>query len=1357
MHGVSWEDELDPDSRRGGSVDSHFDEWDGSSSDYHHLKGYPDPYPMDHTTQREFEGDYHSSRTPPGVSDEDWNQAREDLADLGLGDADDLRAEPLDSNYHHHLGSSEPPTGLHYGHSPPGLDDYSTHEEDSYLSDLRGAGSPAHLHQTDEFSANPHHSLDSPSGLNSPGRHAFDHRPLYSPGRSDYGPELAGADLNTDHRDFDLDALNYHNDGHHNPASYNNHLASEDDDPMLSHHRHQRADEFDSDLHGPRHHDPLSPNSHDSDLLYQDNTQLPWSRRASDVRFEEGHPPTMTDTDSLDPLTSSSDYTDFPYDDDQRHHHHPHHHHYPHPHHPPVSPNGHYRSHPQSGFPNAFASPELQRAHGLGEDYHDPNFAEFSQRSPSDFLNRKSRLSPSTANPGFSPANRADRFDDLGSPSRLHPRPSYSSHQHQSPLYDHYQGADPHGSYRDDHLHQDLNYHLPDHERSLGHLPTNDQRHVSPREDIERMRAQLNESLARDPGLSLSGRRSPHSRSFGPSPMVSTINQTGLRPTLDSPLSRSGLPYPITSMEETARRTTLERPRSRSGLPYPATGSGRRSPYSADLRSPHLGLSSRIPVVAGFSPGHQSTSALLHHQDPLRDQLHQISDLNRHIRDSELAHQRERALIDQAAADLARQSLNDQRRRSEAVHERELALADQQVSRLAQHSLAKDLRRNEVAHQRDLVLANQRASQLGQQAMIQASRENDIYRDLENQRRQLDLERAEIARQRDRVDTQTQLGMIDSQLRAIDRQREIDSNRQMANLSRFGNLPSVLRGNYNGRPLASPYLQQSRFLSAARRWSARDKSHQPVVFDHVDAYYRLISDHLPRQLPLFKDPYYNHDSYLLNSASRNPLRPLSSAPLVGRNLGMSDPFVDGIDYDYGYGKVGTLGLKLDQFAREQAYILDDLYLYELLLRLDDSIDELERQRRWQARLRWEEWADTRARVQAWSRMSGDERRRLGLSEGSYWASNLFGIPLDGRFGYQNISNLSRYRPTDLRSHYALSSRLASRYPMWNRGGLGLGRRLSNWLDYARRPPIKSKYLDRQEEIRREYAQRRGEIPPGSALRPPGLMLSGGYPRGPLTGIGASRTLGQHLPPLQRTPSLSSGLLSRGVASRSVPSGLTGPSDLSSSRSKPSGSTALKVPPGPSSSTQLRSPHTPASSVASVAATKSKIPGPVHPQSLSTKMGSGPGSSSRPAVVATKPIPIKPAHTTTTSSSLRPPGAALPTGSRTTGTHERPTTPSRGAASPGPMVVFNPRVKAVPPESEFDPPLPPRPPSRNAIPPPRSALKTPPPPSDAPNPPPHHQLNDERLESITKINTERNRATPAPPATPPSGKTPRGSH
>ncbi|WAQ90254.1 hypothetical protein PtA15_12A242 [Puccinia triticina] len=1106
MHGVSWEDELDPELRRGGSVESHGHEtWDRpySSDDYNHLKGYSDPR-MDNTTYREFDGAHHDSylspRTPPGVSDADWHEATEELAHLGVGD---LRSgsDPIDSYGHHqdpynsydgaHHGLSEPSAGL-YGQSHLESEDYLADQRDRYEPDFRRAESPAHLHHTDDLSDH-HRSLPSPLGF-SPARQSSEH---YSPAQSDFGrPGFAGSDFNPSRRDFDFDSLNYSN--HHNPDDF---VA---DDPLLSH---PGADDFNPGIQPSRHEHLLSPSSHDSDRLYQDNTyQPPWSRRASDVRFEDGHrhPPTMTDTDSPDPLASASDYTDFPYDEDHHAHHHPHHHHL-------HSPKNDYRTHVENGLSNAFGSPELQRAHRL-DDYYDPPLADFSQRSPignSSFLNGKSRQSPSLSSPLFSAARGADPLDHLNSHSHLHRHPTYSAHQQPHPR-DHYQRTEPQG-YRGNDSHQPMSY-RSDPERSLGHLDTENQRHFSPRDEIERMRAQLDESLARDaavltphraperprssswdPTFSESGHRSPHHRAFEPSP-IAPINENWSRPTLDRPLSRSGLPYPITSMEETALHTTIERPRSRSGLLYPSA-SGRRSPYLSGHRSPYSGLSSaevnmvpvgresfldartstRTPVMTGVIPAHQHTGSLHYHQDPLRDQLHQINDLNNHIRDAEIAHERERALIDRTAADFARQSLTD------------------------------ELRRSEIAHERDLALADQRASQIGQQSMIQAVRESEIYRDLDHQRHQLDLERAEIARQRDRVDTQTQLGMIDRQLRAIDRQREIDTNRQMANLSRFGNLPSVLRGTYNGRPLASPYLQQSRFLSAARRLSARDKPrhHQsPVVFDHVDAYYRLISNsNLPRQLPLFKDPYYNYDPL----SSRDPLRPISSAPLVGRNLGMGNPFVDGIDYDYGYGKVGALGLQPEHFAREQAYVLDDLYLYEMLLRLDDSIDELERQRRWQARLRWEEWADSRSRVQAWSRMSADERRRLGLSDGSFWASNLFGIPLDARFGYQSISNLSGYSPTHLRSHYPLSSRLSSRYPMWSRGGLGLGRRLSNWYDYARRP-IKAKYFDRQEQIRREYAQRRGELAPGSRLRPPGSMLSGGYPLGPLTGLGTTRTL-----------------------------------------------------------------------------------------------------------------------------------------------------------------------------------------------------------------------------------------------------------
>ncbi|KNZ62592.1 hypothetical protein VP01_1250g7 [Puccinia sorghi] len=744
----------------------------------------------------------------------------------------------------------------------------------------------------------------------------------------------------------------------------------------------------------------------------------------------------------------------------------------------------------------------------------------------------------------------------------------------------------------DDELYNSFNY-RPDPEESLDHLHHEQVHGASPREDIERIRAQLDESLAQDttfkrysprsrswdePSMSVPDHRSPHHRAFEAYPSA------GLRPTLERPLSRSGIPYPTMSADE---KTGLHSASSRSGLDYPDVPD-LRSPYlSGGRQSPHLGhtawpSSSSAAAAATRSPlmtdhaHHQSVgtgAALHHHQDSLREQLHQIHDLDNHIRESELAHQREQARVDRTAAELARLSLADDIRRSEEVnrdreaHQREQARADRSAAELARLSVANDLRRAEevnrdtqralatqhfsqlshqsrakdlerdvaAAYQRELALADQRvssqltqqslaqdlerrnamashqrdlaalahdqrvSSQLGQQrSILQAARENEMYRELDQLRHQLDLERAQIARQRERVDTQTQLDSIDRQLRALDRQREIDRNRQMANLTRFGNLPSVLRGNYQRRPLASPYLQQSRFLTAARRWSARDKaprSHRsPLVYDHVDAYYRLISDHLPRQLPLFKDPYYHPDSHhsTKNGGPRNGLRPR----LLGRE--MSNPFVEGIDYDYGYGKVGRLEMKLEQFAREQAYILDDLYLFELLIRLDESIDEVERGRRWQARMGWEECLDSRGRVEAWSRMSGEERRRLGVSEGSYWASSLFGIPLDGRFGYQNFSTLgaSRYSPSlSRRAHYPLSSRLASRYPMWNRGGLGLGRRLSNWLDHA--PPPHPPLIDHhqlvntQQPIPRDFPLRRRS---SSFLGLPPSSLTTGLPR-----------------------------------------------------------------------------------------------------------------------------------------------------------------------------------------------------------------------------------------------------------------------
>ncbi|KNZ49186.1 uncharacterized protein VP01_515g2 [Puccinia sorghi] len=84
-------------------------------------------------------------------------------------------------------------------------------------------------------------------------------------------------------------------------------------------------------------------------------------------------------------------------------------------------------------------------------------------------------------------------------------------------------------------------------------------------------------------------------------------------------------------------------------------------------------------------------------------------------------------------------------------------------------------------------------------------------------------------------------------------------------------------------------------------------------------------------------------------------------PTTGARREMGTPFVLGIDYNYGYGKVDRLRMNLEQFVHEQAHILDNLYLFMFLIRLDESINEVERERRWQARMRWEEWGDSQGR------------------------------------------------------------------------------------------------------------------------------------------------------------------------------------------------------------------------------------------------------------------------------------------------------------------------------------------------------------------------------------------------------------
>lgn len=227
--------------------------------------------------------------------------------------------------------------------------------------------------------------------------------------------------------------------------------------------------------------------------------------------------------------------------------------------------------------------------------------------------------------------------------------------------------------------------------------------------------------------------------------------------------------------------------------------------------------------------------------------------------------------------------------------------------------------------------------------------------------------------------------------------------------------------------------------------------------------------------------------------------------MAGRELGMGmghgrtsfhpsmpDRFIDGIDHDYGYGRVGALsgdGLSSEAFRASVGPMLDDLYLYELMLRSDQALNEQERLRRWEERLRWEELNEIE-RENRWRAMSLVQRTYLGIGHGSYWAHQLGGLPLHSSLGDERDGGLGLGMRRINHSgppHDGLSMGMMNRDPMWWMAGLGMGRRLSNWRP-AR--PLKPKHLLRQAQLRADYAERRGEIPPRPLILGPGLMGTG---------------------------------------------------------------------------------------------------------------------------------------------------------------------------------------------------------------------------------------------------------------------------
>ncbi|POW03902.1 hypothetical protein PSTT_10754 [Puccinia striiformis] len=226
--------------------------------------------------------------------------------------------------------------------------------------------------------------------------------------------------------------------------------------------------------------------------------------------------------------------------------------------------------------------------------------------------------------------------------------------------------------------------------------------------------------------------------------------------------------------------------------------------------------------------------------------------------------------------------------------------------------------------------------------------------------------------------------------------------------------------------------------------------HYPGVM--ADPYYQQLTSILPRSLPLFSDPYFMNQMALGSGHARPS------------NHAMQNPFLHGIDHNYGYGAIPPLSnYGLCSPPREYGQMLDDLYLYEMMLRLDHALDEGERMLRWRERLAWEELSQMERQLR-WERMDIMEQQAMCLPG----RAPIMGI-LDG-------------------PHFPLSSPLISTYPMWDVGGLGVGARISPWL-MGNEMYLRPKHHIRRENIRREYAERRGEIPPVPRLIEPGRMGS----------------------------------------------------------------------------------------------------------------------------------------------------------------------------------------------------------------------------------------------------------------------------
>ncbi|KAI7953821.1 hypothetical protein MJO28_006368 [Puccinia striiformis f. sp. tritici] len=181
----------------------------------------------------------------------------------------------------------------------------------------------------------------------------------------------------------------------------------------------------------------------------------------------------------------------------------------------------------------------------------------------------------------------------------------------------------------------------------------------------------------------------------------------------------------------------------------------------------------------------------------------------------------------------------------------------------------------------------------------------------------------------------------------------------------------------------------------------------------------------------------------------------------------ADPFSNEIGVDFGYGSLPSLAdYQMDKTAigYRDAFNIDDLYLFEIALRLDELLTDKERLRRWDQRLNWE---NSENKKEMWAKMSVIDQHRIGIGTGSWWAYQLFNLPFDSTYGYYRsllgeggmfATRRGAFRKGTIKAHYPLSGGIKSKLPIWRDGGLGLGRSLIAWVDGrpARKPPSSAK-------------------------------------------------------------------------------------------------------------------------------------------------------------------------------------------------------------------------------------------------------------------------------------------------------------